>query len=336
MKTKYLVTGAAGNLGSSIVRELLSRGFSIRALVLPNDQTAETLPQGIEIVRGDVRNQLDMEHFFEVDPHQEIIVIHCAGIVTIRWEFDQTVYDVNVEGTRNIVNQCIQSHVKKLVYISSVHAIPVLPKGQTIREINTFNPDKITGFYGKTKAIASQIVMNAVKEHDLNASLIFPSGLCGPFDYAKGIVTRLLVDCCQGKLPVGVQGGYDFVDVRDVAKGAVNCCSFGRKGEGYILSNQFVSVAEILKLVHLHTKIKEVKRIIPAWVAAISLPYFEILYKLKKLTPVFTRYSLYTLTSNSHFSYDKAKKWLGYTVRPFERTIADTLLWLKQRKEIVY
>jgi dihydroflavonol-4-reductase len=182
--------------------------------------------------------------------------------------------------------------------------------------------------------MASQIVIEAVNHFGLDASLIFPSGICGPFDYARGIVTRLLVDCCHGKLPVGVQGGYDFVDVRDVAKGVVNCCSVGKKGEGYILSNQYISVAEILKQVHIQTRVKEVKRMIPIWVASLSLPYFEMLYKLKNLTPVFTKYSLYTLTSNSAFSYDKAKRMLGYSVRPFVRTISDTLFWLRQRKEI--
>ena len=334
MKTKYLITGAAGNLGSSIVRELTTQGADVRALVLPNDATADHLPDQIEKYYGDVLNKEDLERFFQVEQGDEVVVIHCAGIVTICWDFDQKVYDVNVEGTRNVVNQCIRSDVKKLVYISSVHAIPELPKGQTITEINSFNPDNITGFYGKTKAMASQIVIEAVNHFGLDASLIFPSGICGPFDYAKGIVTRLLVDCCHGKLPVGVQGGYDFVDVRDVAKGVINCCSVGKKGEGYILSNQYISVAEILKQVHIQTRIKEVKRMIPIWVASLSLPYFEMLYKLKNLTPVFTKYSLYTLTSNSAFSYDKAKRMLGYSVRPFVRTISDTLFWLRQRKEI--
>ena len=334
MKTKYLITGAAGNLGSSIVRELTMQGADVRALVLPNDATADHLPDQIEKYYGDVLNKEDLERFFQVEQGDEVVVIHCAGIVTICWDFDQKVYDVNVEGTRNVVNQCIRSDVKKLVYISSVHAIPELPKGQTITEINSFNPDNITGFYGKTKAMASQIVIEAVNHFGLDASLIFPSGICGPFDYAKGIVTRLLVDCCHGKLPVGVQGGYDFVDVRDVAKGVVNCCIVGKKGEGYILSNQYISVAEILKQVHIQTRIKEVKRMIPIWVASLSLPYFEMLYKLKNLTPVFTKYSLYTLTSNSAFSYDKAKRMLGYSVRPFVRTISDTLFWLRQRKEI--
>ena len=334
MKTKYLVTGAAGNLGSHIVRELLSIGADIRAMVLPHDQAALLLPDGIEIFFGNILNPQDIKRFFEVEPDTAIIVIHCAGIVTIQWDFDPLAYEVNVNGTRNIIERCLLSGVQKLIYISSVHAIPELPKGEIITEVSSFTPDRIVGFYGKTKAQASQIVMDAVNKRGLNASLIFPSGLCGPNDYAEGIITKLLIDCCHGKLPVGVKGGYDFVDVRDVAKGVLECCSRGKKGEGYILSNQYFSVADILHQVHLITKIKEVKHMIPIWVAKLSLPYFDFYYKMKKMTPVFTRYSLYTLTSNASFSYEKAKKMLGYSVRPFVNTISDTLSWLKLKKEI--
>lgn len=336
MKTKYLVTGAAGNLGRNIVHELISKGADVRALVLPHDKTADLIPKGVEIYFGNILSKQDLANFFQVGPDTAIVVIHCAGIVTIQWDFDPLTYDVNVNGTRNIVDQCLLSQVKKLVYISSVHAIPELPKGEVITEVSSFDPAKIVGFYGKTKAEASQIVMDAANQRGLNASLIFPSGLCGPNDFARGIITQLLVDCCHGRMPVGVEGGYDFVDVRDVAKGVVDCCTQGKNGEGYILSNQYISVAEILHQVHLLTRIKEVKHILPIWIAKCSLPYFALYYRIKKLTPVLTRYSLYTLASNACFSYEKAKRALGYSVRPFVNTISDTLAWLQNKKDISF
>lgn len=329
MSVKYLLTGAAGNLGSSVVRELVSQGADIRALVLPKDKLAAKLPQGIELCEGNILSKDDLRRFFDVPVGTEIIVIHMAGIVTIYWDFNQLVYDVNVQGTKNIVELCIERNVKKLVHISSVHAIPELPKGQTITEVNVFDPDKIIGFYGKTKAEASQFVMDAVKNSGLNASLIFPSGICGPNDYAKGSVTQLLIDSSHGKLPAGIKGGYNFVDVRDVAKGIIACCKAGKKGEGYILGNRYVSTEEILHLVHINTGAKEVKLMIPIWLMRLVLPFFKIDYKIKKQSPILTKYALYTLTSNSDFSSEKAKRELGYTVRPFDETVADTLAWLK-------
>ncbi|HHV99597.1 MAG TPA: NAD-dependent epimerase/dehydratase family protein [Clostridiaceae bacterium] len=328
MAIKYLVTGATGNLGSSIVRELLSQGKDVRALVLPWDKGILRIPETVEIFKGDVLRPDDLKAFFKVPEGTEIIVIHCAGIVSTAWNYTKLVYDVNVCGTQNVVNQCIKSQVKKLVYISSVHAIPELPKGQTITEVTEFDPDKIVGFYGKTKAKASQIVMDAVNKHGLNATIVFPSGLCGPFDYAFGYVTQLLIDCATNRLPTGIEGGYDFVDVRDVAAGVVSACSKGARGEGYILGNRYVPVSEILHLVHEQTGARLVRHMFPIWAAYTLVPIFSIYYRAKKRKPLFTRYALYTLRSNSRFSIEKAKKILDYTVRPFKETISDTLKWL--------
>ncbi len=329
MKIKYLITGAAGNLGSSIIRELITHGAEIRAMVLPGDNAVSKLPAEIEIFEGDIVNKDDTRHFFNVDKGTEIIVIHCAGIITTCLEYVQRIYDVNVTGTRNIVEECVKSKVKKLVYISSVDAIPRPPKGTCALEVTSFNPDNIHSFYGKTKAEASQIVMDAVKRHGLNASLIFPTGLCGPHDVTKGHVTQVLIDSCRGKMPAGIKGGFDFVDVRDVAKGVVSCCNNGRKGEGYILSNRYVSIKEIFHNIHVVTGLKEIKLMVPVWLVQVSVPFMSVYYKLKKQLPIFTSYSLNLLTCNTDYSHQKAVSELGYTVRPFKETISDALAWLK-------
>lgn len=329
MTVKYLVTGAAGSLGSSIVRSLLAQGKDVRGLVLPGDPTAKYLPEGVELYEGDVLSVTDLQRFFAVPASTEIIVIHAAGIVSTEWDYSRKVYNVNVHGTRNIVEQCLDAHVRRLVHISSVHAIPELPKGQTITEVTSFNPDAIIGFYGKTKAEASQFVMDAVRERGLDAVIIFPSGICGPGDFAGGYATQLLIDSSNNKLPAGIQGGYDFADVRDVAAGIVAACERGHKGEGYILGNRYISIKEMLRLVHEKIGARLVKCMVPPWVARMALPFYNIYYKMKKLRPIFNRYALYAITSNAVFSIEKAQRELGYKVRPFDETIADTLQWLK-------
>lgn len=330
----YLVTGAAGNLGNNIVRELTAQGNSVRALVLPGDTAAKHLPSTVEIYEGNILNPDDLQEFFKVPEETEIILIHSAGIVSTLWSYDRLVYNVNVRGTQNVVNQCIKSKVKKLVHISSVHAIPELPKSHTMTEITEFDPRNIIGFYGKTKAEASQIVMDGVNKQGLDATLVSPTGLCGPLDYAIGYVSQLLINSAKNKLPAGIEGGFDFADVRDVAAGVVAACNKDARGEGYILGNRYVSTREILQLVHEQTGAKLVKRMLPIWVAHTLLPFFSIYYKTTKQKPLFTRYSLYTLTSNSEFSIEKAKRELNYKVRPFEDTISDTLKWLKEEGKI--
>lgn len=334
MSEVYLVTGAAGNLGSSVVRELLSQGKKVKALILPGDAAARRLPAEVEKCEGNILNPADLERFFALPPGTEAKVIHCAGVVATVWNFNQQVFDVNVRGTENVVKECVRSRVKKLVYTSSVHAIPEAPAGSVMTEITEFNADKIVGFYGKTKAWAAQIVMDAVRDQGLNATIVFPSGLCGPEDYGYGYVTQMLIDCVKNKLPAGVKGGYDFADVRDVAAGVVAACEKGGCGETYILGNRYVPVKEILHCVHELTNTPLVKHMISVTAARMLLPGFSLYYKLRKRRPLFTRYSLYTLTSNSNFSSEKAKRELGYQVRPFKETVRDALKWLAAEGKI--
>lgn len=121
----------------------------------------------------------------------------------------------------------------RLVYVSSVHAIPEKPAPETITEPDRFAPDEILGDYGKSKAMATALVLEAAQS-GLNASVVLPSGILGPGDLARGNMTRMLLSFCRGRLPLGVKGGYDFVDVRDVAAGVLACTERGKAGECYI------------------------------------------------------------------------------------------------------
>jgi dihydroflavonol-4-reductase len=156
-KTVYLLTGAAGFLGSNVSRSLLSQGKNVRALVLEGDKAAVHIPAGVEIVRGDLLDGQSLETFFTVPDGMETVVLHCASFVTVNTEYNQKVFDVNVTGTKNIIDKCLAHGVKKLVYVSSTGAIPELPHGQAIKEVDHFNPDLVRGCYSQTKAQATQL-----------------------------------------------------------------------------------------------------------------------------------------------------------------------------------
>jgi len=330
----YLVTGAAGHLGSNVVAILANRGQKVRALVLPNEKDVSMLPKGVEVMRGDICQPATLEAAFEHPAGDELFVIHCAGIVTIASRFDQLVWDVNVEGTRNIVTLCRRFKARKLVYVSSVHAIPEQPDHHVISEIHDFDPDAVKGLYAKTKAAASRIVMEAAADGSLDASLVHPSGILGPGDHGHGHITQMVIDYCQGRLTAGTTGGYDFVDVRDVAAGTVACCDRGRPHEGYLLSNHYYSVADLFRFLHDVTGLHEVRIMLPRWLALTGAPFCGIYYRLAHQTPLFTSYSIYTLNSNSNFTHAKADAELGYATRPFIETIRDTVASLRQMQRI--
>ena len=148
-------------------------------------------------------------------------------------------------------------------------------------------------------------VMNAIKYKGLNACIIHPSGIIGPNDYGNSHLTQLIKKVTDGKFFACVKGGYDFVDVRDVADGVINACKNGNKGECYILSNRYITIKELCDLVCDVQKRKKIKLVLPITVAKLIAPLFELYYNFKKQTPLFTKYSLYTLSSNANLVIKK-------------------------------
>ena len=205
MKELYLVTGATGHLGNTVAHRLARAGGQVRALVLPGEEHAPQLPGGVEAVAGDVRSPASLEALFAGAEGRDVTVIHCAGIVSIASRFDQNVYDVNVTGTKNVVDACVRRGVKKLVHVSSVHALPEKPGGAPVSETDVFSPGAVVGLYAKTKAAATAYAL-AARARGLDVRVVHPSGICGPYDYGHGHLTQLVQDFCTGRLAAGVDG----------------------------------------------------------------------------------------------------------------------------------
>lgn len=336
MQRVYMITGIGGHLGNTIARELLDRGETVRGFARPGEDVTMLYGDAVSIVRGDVRDRASLQPlFYGLCDEDEIIFIHCAGIVTIASKYNQSVVDVNVTGTKNVVELCQEHCVKKLVYISSVHALPELPNHAVMSEIGRFRADSVEGLYAKTKAQATQIVLDAA-EKGLDATVIHPSGIIGPNDYGNGHLTQLIIDYLNGSLTAAVEGGYDFVDVRDVASGVIAATERGKKGECYILSNRYVAVPELLNTLSSITGGKKIRTYLPMWFAKLTAPLAELYYKIRNESPLFTAYSLSTLTSNARFTCAKAKRDLGYKARDISVTLRDTVSFLTTERKNLF
>ena len=327
MYSLYLVTGATGYLGSTVVRSLLRQGAKVRALALPNDRLVKSLPQGAELSFGSVDNYESLSGFFE-GAGPDTCVIHCAGIVSIASRNDDRLWRVNVAGTMNIANLSLEKAVGKLVYVSSVHAIPEKPRGQEIAECRSFSPESVVGDYAKSKAAATEYILCAARR-GLNASVVHPSGIIGPYDSAGGSVTGTVISYCRGKLLAGVRGGYDFVDVRDVAEGILSCCEKGRQGECYILSGRYTTVPEVLETLRRLTRGRRILMSVPLGAVKLVAPLCEKVSLRRKTPPFLTPYSVYTMGVNALFSHEKATRELDYHPRDLRQTLSDMVQWLK-------
>ena len=147
----YIITGANGFLGNNIVRKLVEdEKNEIRALVLPEDSLNSLNGLNCKIYKGDVTKKETLNHIFENTENSELYVIHCAAIVYIKSKYNPKVYEVNVNGTKNIIEKVLEKNTK-LVYVSSVHAITEKPNNEIITEISNFEPQKVEGQYAKTK-----------------------------------------------------------------------------------------------------------------------------------------------------------------------------------------
>lgn len=330
MFDKYLVTGATGFLGRAVAEELVRRKAQVHALVLHDDPYTDLLPKEVRTVIGDVCDKSSLSDFF-ADADSRTCVIHCAGIVSVASRPGPRLYQVNVDGTWKVLRQCMEHDVGKMVYVSSVHAIPEKPKGCIISEDCEFSPGLVDGDYAKSKAAATELVFDAA-ERGLNASIVFPSGIIGPGDLQGGSFTSMAKSFLSGKLPFAVRGGYDFVDVRDVARGILACSESGEPGKGYILSGCYVTIRRMLQLVGKAAKLKYRSICLPLGLARLAAPYYERRSLRERKPLFFTPYSVSVLASNGQFSHAAASERFAYQPRPIEETLGDMTAWLLNQK----
>ena len=328
----YLLTGAAGFLGTNICMQLLEAGCKVRALVLPNDPSVKFIPGEVEVVLGDLTDAPSLEPFFTVPEGCTSVVIHCASMVTVNPNYSEKLMAVNVGGTRNIITKVLNHpECEKMVYVSSTGAIPEQPHGTPITEVSKFtpcDPKKVVGAYSQSKATATQMVLDAVQVMGLKACVVHPSGILGPNDHAIGETTNTLLQIIKGEMPMGMQGSFNLCDVRDLAAGTIAAVDKGRIGECYILANKTVTLKEMCDMLHAECNAKKIKFYLPLDLADKIAAGLEKQAEKTGKMPLMTTFSVYNLARNNEFDCTKAKTELGYTTRPYEETIHDEVQWM--------
>ena len=328
----YLLTGAAGFLGTNICMQLLEAGCKVRALVLPNDKSVKFIPKEAEVVLGDLTDAVSLEPFFTVPEGCTSVVIHCASMVTVNPNYSDKLMAVNVGGTRNIITKVLNHpECEKMVYVSSTGAIPELPHGTPITEVSKFtpcDPKKVVGAYSQSKATATQMVLDAVQVMGLKACVVHPSGILGPNDHAIGETTNTLLQIIKGEMPMGMQGSFNLCDVRDLAAGTIAAVDKGRVGECYILANKTVTLKQMCDMLHAECNAKKIKFYLPLDLADKIAAGLEKQAEKTGKMPLMTTFSVYNLARNNEFDCTKARTELGYTTRSYEETIHDEVQWM--------
>lgn len=314
------VIGASSHLGNALTRELVSRGVEVK----PIFRTPPLFEPGVDPF---ICNTADIDSLTQAFEGIDV-VYHTAGLVSIGLRKYRAMYEANVLLTKRVIQACRKAGVRRFVFAATIEAFDLLSGPYPIHEQSTINPDRTVMPYGKTKALAVLEVEQAVQQEHLDAVTVFPTGFIGPFDYKLSPMTKLMLDYATGKIPVGIAGGFDFVDIRDVACGMISAANSDAGLRRYLLPGAYVTVDELFSVLEKVTGRRPPRFQLPAAISPAAGFAAECFYFLMRRQPRYTRKSLKILSLGVTVSGALASQVLGYSPRPLEATVEDTIEWL--------
>lgn len=322
-------------MGSHIVVDYLRKGETVRALYRSEGRKeiirrlldyycadeAANLFERIDWFKGDILNLSDLKDaFVGVDR-----VVHCAALVSFQKRDFYKLWEVNREGTANMVNLALDSDVKHFVHVSSTAAVGTdgqNPDGFK-RETNHWNANEIASTYSYTKYSAEKEVWRGVEE-GLNAVIVNPSVMFGPGSWNESSLT-IFRTIANGFNYYSI-GGNAFVDVRDVSKVILNLQSEGAVNERYLVTGHNKSFKELFDLMSVYMKRKAPhKKATPfltylAWIASGIKSFFS------GTDPALTKDSIRSAMGTTRFSTEKLfQKYPEFKFTPLEETIQETI-----------
>lgn len=310
------VSGATGHIGGHLVRALLARGDRVRALVRGDAAVLRGLE--IEVVRGDARDPGAVSSLLATAD----LAFDLAARISIDPRDDAEVSSNNVQACRTVADACLARGIR-LVHFSSIHALR--SSDGPIDETAPLAVDHPFA-YDRSKARGESEVIDRVAR-GLDAVILNPTAVIGPLDFRPSEMGRFLLRLARRRLPCLVDGGFNWVDARDVAAGAVAAADRGRSGERYLLPGTWKSVRDIAGIARDVAGVRPPRLTLSVGTALMGVPFAAALSRITGARPIFTRLSLDALRHHRHVRGDKAAEELGYRTRPIEETLADTFAW---------
>ncbi len=331
---RVFVTGAAGFIGSHVVMRLAEEGCEVRALVLPNDRAPSlaALPPSLSAKVNRVDGDLSDPHRLAAQMEGCDLVIHLAAIYAIWLSRPALMWEVNVEGTRHIMTAARKAGIRRVVHTSSIAAVGSRPGMELADETVGFNDWDIADDYVLSKYVAELEALSFAGP-DLEVVSVNPAFPFGGNDTAPTPTGKLVLDIIEGRLPFFIAGGFNAVDVRDVAEGHLLGAMYGESGRRYILGGHNVTYGDFAARVGAIIRRSPPKFMMPTPVLRqVGAVAGWLATHVTRKPPLMTDRSVAYLAGRwLWFSTARAESELGYRPRPLDEAIESSVRWFSSR-----
>jgi dihydroflavonol-4-reductase len=321
------LTGGTGYLGNVIARSCIDLGRSFRALVRSEKKALSMGLSATSVVEGDLADPESLcRCFTDCDT-----VIHTAALISIDNLDAPELMNINLEGTQAVIDACIRSGVKRLVHVGSIEAFD-LAGGCRIGADGQVDPDKAILAYGRSKAMAINRVLD-INGTVFSTIVLSPTAIIGPYDYGPSPMGRFIRAFLRRRLPAYVNGGFDFVDVRDVASACLQATESGKPGNHYVLSGSRLDVLQLLELLEEVSGVRKPVFLVPDGVTRVFAKANVRLSRMFGRSPIITTEAVRLLSLSAVVDSRPAIKDLNYRPRDIRETLEDTVNWFRARTE---
>ncbi len=319
-----LVTGATGFIGSAVVRRLLARGRAVRCFVEPGADRRNLDGLDVEIVEGDIGDRRALASALV----RVTSMFHLAAIYKIWLPDNRAMYDVNVEGTKTVMFAALEAGVARVVHTSSIAAVGLSPDGALSDETTEFNYWGRANHYIRSKWLSERDALRFAAE-GLPVVVVNPAFPFGQRDGAPTPTGRFIVEALRGRVPGYLDGGFNAVDVDDVAEAHVVAEERGRVGERYILGGHNVTYKEFYDAVAAVAGLPPITRRLPTPAVVATAWLAEKVGDLTRREPFITYDGARYATRKVWFDCSKAQRELGLPRTPLVDTIGRAVEWFR-------
>jgi dihydroflavonol-4-reductase len=325
-EAKVLVTGGTGFVGSAVARRLVDRGAQVRVLTRHGSNRRNIKDLAVQVAVGDLRDPDSVARALE----------GCNGLFHLAADYrlwvpePDVLYQINVDGTRNLLEAAAAAGVSRMVHTSSVGALGTTADGAPADEATPVRLSDMIGHYKRSKFLAEAEVRQLAAQADLPVVIVNPSTPVGPGDIKPTPTGRMVLEAARGRMPAYVDTGLNIVHVDDVAEGHLLAFERGRIGERYILGGQDLTLGAILKTIARLAERKPPRIRLPHGLVLPIAYGAEAWARIDGTRePFVTVEGLKMARKRMFFSSAKAERELGYGARPPEVALADAVAWFR-------